>query len=303
MAKTRMQFRSVIQRHGLNPCVDIPTAAQDSLASHSVHGRVRVRGTLNGTHIQATLVPTGGKARRLYINGGMRAAAKVGVGDTVVLDLESVPYDEVFEPDDLSAALRATRGAAEMFGSFSPARRREWIRFIEDVRTQHTRATRIQRTVAAITGTPSNRSGLKPERPLWRCPGCGNEFVNRNQYHSCGRHSLDTPFAGKPAAVRKLFDRIRDRIEELGPVTLVPYRDRIGFMVRVRFAIAVPKTRWVDLSLWLRSRSESPRFRRVETLNPEAHVHLLRLTEPNELDHEVLTWLRDAYRVGKQERD
>lgn len=59
-------------------------------------------------------------------------------------------------------------------------------------------------------------------------------------------------------------------------------------MVRVRFAIAVPKARWVDLSLRLRSRSGSPRFRRVETLNPEAHVHVLRLTEPNELDQDVL---------------
>lgn len=152
----------------------------------------------------------------------MRAAAKVGVGDTVVLDLESVPYDEVLEPDDLAAALRTTRGAVETFGAFSPSRRREWIRFIEDAKTQHARSRRIQKTVAAVKGTPSNRSEFKRERPLWTCPDCGNEFVNRNQYHSCGRHSLETPFAGKPAAIRELFDRLRDRIEELGPVTMVP---------------------------------------------------------------------------------
>ena len=83
---------------------------------------------------------------------------------------------------------------------------------------------------------------------------------------------------------------------------LVTYRDRIGFMVRVRFAIAVPKTRWIDLSLWLRKRSESPRFRRVETLSPEAHVHILRLPTPNELDREVMARLREAYQVGTQQQ-
>ena len=298
-----MQFRSVIQIHGLNPYMDIPRDAEDSLASHSVHGRVRVRGTLNGAPIQATLVPTGGPIRRLYVNGGMRAAAKVGVGDSVVLNLEPVPYDEVFVPDDLAAALRATQGAQEVFATFSPARRSEWMRFIEDARTPQSRAKRIQRTVASVTGKSSKRSELKRERPLWTCPDCGNEFVNRNQYHSCARHSVDNPFEGKPATVREIFDRLRDRIEECGPVKLVPYRDRIGFMVRVRFAIAVPKTRWVDLSLWLRNRRESPRFRCVETLAPEAHVHTLRLTEPGQLDQDVLAWLREAYRVGKQERD
>ena len=60
--------------------------------------------------------------------------------------------------------------------------------------------------------------------------------------------------------------------------------NRMGFMVRVRFAIAVPKRLWIDLGRWLRKRSESPRFRRLETLTPEAHVHLLRLSSPDGLD-------------------
>ena len=55
-------------------------------------------------------------------------------------------------------------------------------------------------------------------------------------------------------------------------------------MVRVRFAIAVPERRWIDLGRWLRNRSETPGFRRLETLIPEAHGHILCLSSPDGVD-------------------
>lgn len=51
-------------------------------------------------------------------------------------------------------------------------------------------------------------------------------------------------------------------------VTLVPYRDRVAFMVRVRFTGVKPANKWLDVEFWLTRRVESPRFRRIETLSP-----------------------------------
>lgn len=73
-------------------------------------------------------------------------------------------------------------------------------------------------------------------------------------------------------------------------------------MVRVWFNIAVPLRRWVELGLWLSKRSESPRFRRLETLTPEAFVHLPRRSSPDDLDDEAVAWLRHASRVGAQQQ-
>lgn len=75
------------------------------------------------------------------------------------------------------------------------------------------------------------------------------------------------------------------------------YRDKVGFMVRVRFAGAVPKTRWLEIGFWLARRANSPRFHKIETISPSAHVHLLRVGALEGLDAEVAAWIKEAYAV------
>jgi len=101
--------------------------------------------------------------------------------------------------------------------------------------------------------------------------------------------------------VRELFERFQAMIEACGPVKRVPYRDRVGFMVRVRFAGATPRSRSLDVGFWLPKRLASPRFRKVETILANAHVHVLRVTQPEQLDGELACWLREAYAVGRHE--
>ncbi len=106
--------------------------------------------------------------------------------------------------------------------------------------------------------------------------------------------------AGKPPFVRDLFDRFRAMVEACGPVKMLHYRVKVGFMVRVRFTGAVPKTRWLEIGFWLPRRIESPRFHKIETIYPHAHVHRLRVTKATDLDREVAGWLREAYAIGCQ---
>jgi hypothetical protein len=159
--------------------------------------------------------------------------------------------------------------------------------------------------VGHVVGRSAKRGRPKPaaaaERPLWTCPRCGNQFVNRNQWHSCRRGDVDAPFEGKPAFVRELFDLFRALVEACGPVKMLPYRDKIGFMVRVRFAGAIPRQRWLEVGFWLPRRIDDPRMYRVETLYPDVHIHRLRVTKPSELDDRLAGWLKEAYAVGCQE--
>ena len=75
----------------------------------------------------------------------------------------------------------------------------------------------------------------------------------------------------------------------------------VGFLVRVRFAGAVPKTRWLDIGFWLPRRLEHSRFHKVETINPSAHTRVLRIMDSGQLDEEVAGWTREAYAVGCQQ--
>ena len=292
-------FEAKIRKQGPNPYVDVPERVSLAFGHHARGGRISVEGRLNDASVRATLVPVGRGRHRLYVNGGMRAAAGVGAGDTVSLELRSTRRNEIALSNDLAEALAEVDGATAAFETLSPSHRRELVRYIDDARTPTTRENRVRRTIGHTLGRrlPSDR---KPrDRPMWTCPKCWNEFVNKNQYHSCRRYSLSDPFEGKPVEVRELFDRFREIVEAQGPVKLLPYRDMVGFMVRVRFAGAVPRTRWLDVALSLPRRVESPRFHRIETIYPEVHTHVLRITDADQLDEEVEGWIAEAYAVGR----
>ena len=292
------RFRARIGKQGPNPYVDVPEEVSLAFAHDSWGGRVSVEGRLNEASIRATLVPVGRGRHRLYVNGGMRAAAGVAVGETVSFELLSTAPANVSVPEDLADALDEVDGAREAFEAMSPSHRRELIRYVDDARTPSTRQRRIGRTIDHALGKPP--ADRRPSgRPMWTCPKCGNRFVNKNQYHSCKRYSLTDPFEGKPDKIRGLFDRFREIVEALGPVKMIPCSDAVGFMVRVRFGNATPKNRWLDIGLWLPRRVESPRFRRVETIYPNAHVHVLRITEADQLDEEVENWVKEAYQMGQ----
>lgn len=119
--------------------------------------------------------------------------------------------------------------------------------------------------------------------------------------HSCEKHSLDEPFREKPAEILRLFDAVRQIVEAIGPATLVSYRDRVAFMVRVRFGGVRPGRNWLDVDFWLTRRIESPRFKKIETLSPYAHVYTVRVTDTSDVDSELAGWLREAYSVGCQD--
>jgi hypothetical protein len=294
------RFRARLERDGPNAFVRVPAPVSRAFQDHARAGRVRVEGLINGTAIRGTFVPVASGGHRLFVNLAFRRAASVDFGDTVRFELRPSSW-EVEVPGDVAKELRRKKGALAAFAALAPSHRRELIRYIDDAKSKESRRRRIEKAAEHALGRPSRSGRGRKDRPLWTCPKCGNEFVNKNQYHSCRRGRIEDVFAGKPANLRVLFDRLRDEIEALGPVKLVPYRDRVAFMTRVRFAGASPRRKWLDVGFWLPRRIENPRFRRVETLLPNAHVHWLRVSEAGELDDELRGWLREAYAVGRQE--
>jgi hypothetical protein len=138
-------------------------------------------------------------------------------------------------------------------------------------------------------------------RPLWTCPKCGHRFVTRNIWHSCGRYRLADHFEGADPVVREMFNRFRAILKECGPMTIYPQKTRITCQVRVRFANAVPRKRWLDVGLWLTRRVEHRKIRRVEEPVPRCYVHSFRFEEPADLDEGFAAILQEAYAVGCQE--
>src|SRR5438045_3550916 len=130
-----------------------------------------------------------------------------------------------------------------------------------------------------------------PLPKMWRCPECSRQFANRNQSHACGSHTLAAHFAGKPAAVRAIFDKLLRVARKNGPVTVLPEKTRIAFQVRMSFAAFVIRRNWVDAHVVLARRLENSRFRRIETFSPRNHLHAFRFESVEDVDPEVSSWL------------
>ena len=294
------RFEARIEKRGVNACVDVPERVSRAFRDYADRGRVRVEGKLNATPFRATMVPAASGGHRLFVNQGLRNAAAVAVGDRVRFSLRPAPFDER-APRDVAVELGKLRGAKAAFAKLSPSHRRELLRYIDDAKTPASRQKRIREAAAQALGERASASSGRRARSLWTCPKCGHEFVNKNQYHSCKRYELDDVFGGKPAFVRELFDRLHEMLAKLGPVKLQAYRDKVAFMVNVRFAGATPRRNGLDVGLWLTRRIDHPRFRRIETLHPTAHIHNVRLTHVDDVDDELSGWLSEAYAIGRQE--
>jgi hypothetical protein len=140
-----------------------------------------------------------------------------------------------------------------------------------------------------------------PKKPLWTCPRCGHRFVTRNLWHSCGRYRLTDHFRDKDPAVRRLFQEFKKQVRNVGPATVYAQKTRIVFQTRGRFVSVVVRKKWLDVGLWLKRRRDHARLYKIEFYPPSDYVHRIRLAELSDIDRVLASFVREAYKVGRQE--
>jgi len=144
-------------------------------------------------------------------------------------------------------------------------------------------------------------SDADANKPLWECPKCGAKLVGRNMWHACGSFSVDTFIEGKGARARELYEGFEALLRKCGPVIAAPAKTRVAFMVRVRFAgVSSVSDRGMTIAFALRRPLKNPRIFRMVKYNPRWYGHFVRIKSPEELDDELLCWLRESYKVGEQ---
>jgi hypothetical protein len=136
---------------------------------------------------------------------------------------------------------------------------------------------------------------------LWKCPKCERPFANRNQSHSCSRFTLEEHFVGKTSHAIDLFQAFAKLVRSCGQVRIIPEKTRIAFQVRMSFAAVSLRRDRIVGHVVLARRLENRRFTKVEYFSPRNHVHSFCFHSTEEMDSEVLAWLREAYLVGQQQ--
>lgn len=137
-------------------------------------------------------------------------------------------------------------------------------------------------------------------KPLWECPKCARAFANCNQSHSCSSYTLRQHLTGKSPLAIALFRHFAKLVKRCGPVRVVPEKTRIAFQARMSFAAVSLRRERIVGHVVLARRLENSRFTKIDYISPRNHVHHFRFHSRADLDREVLGWLREAYRVGRQ---
>jgi len=112
---------------------------------------------------------------------------------------------------------------------------------------------------------------------------------------------LDDYFEGWPES-RRLFDALHALIASLGPVEVRMTKSQAAFRRRVAFAWAWLPGMYLRgdvaplvLTVALRRRDPSPRWKQVVEPAPGRFTHHLELHTVADLDDEVDAWLREAW--------
>lgn len=113
--------------------------------------------------------------------------------------------------------------------------------------------------------------------------------------------TLDGFFAGH-ASSKRLFDAIAQAISSIGPAAIRVTKSQVAFRRRTAFAFA-----WIPdmylrrgdvplvLTIGLRRRDASPRWKQIVEPAPGRFTHHLELRSAVEVDDEVRRWLQEAW--------
>ena len=108
----------------------------------------------------------------------------------------------------------------------------------------------------------------------------------------------DALFLGKDQQVQSTYHCLLEALHLLGPLQAEPKKTSIHLVHTVGFAGVHPRKSYLILNLRTASVIESTRSVKSEQVSKNRFHNEVKLTSPDEIDEELLGWLKEAYTLG-----
>jgi len=149
-----MNFSAKIFKIGINPYVLLPAAVLKEVFAQAGKdkGHIPVQLVINDQKFIQHLVKYSGKWR-LYLNTPMRKVAGKDVGDSIDIDIsyDAAERTTALHPK-LKEALAKNKTANDIFNSLPPSRKKEIMRYINNLKTAEAVEKNIKKAIAFLQG-------------------------------------------------------------------------------------------------------------------------------------------------------
>ena len=112
------------------------------------------------------------------------------------------------------------------------------------------------------------------------------------------QYSVDDHFQGKDPHVRLIYDHLLTQLRVLGVVDEQPKKTSIHLARAVGFAGVQTRRNYLLLNIRSAQPIESPRVLKAEQVSKNRYHQEVKLAAINDVDDELLGWLRDAYSLS-----
>jgi len=153
-----MTFRGIIKIRGINPYVAV-SAARASVLKPGWRRPLPVLLRINGqppVPSRTNMMPAGDGSFYLYLNGVIRAAAGVSVGNVVQVEIES---DSNYRNGPLHSMpawfrreLKQNPQAQKSWAVLSPSRKKEILRYFAGLKSPQARARNLAKAIQVLSG-------------------------------------------------------------------------------------------------------------------------------------------------------
>lgn len=147
----------------------------------------------------------------------------------------------------------------------------------------------------------NKQSGVKNraiKKSMWTCPGCGQEFLKKNQTHSCNESKLEDFLHDKSEITRELFWHFTRAFQRIGNVTVHPAKSMIAFAAQKRIAYVIQLGKnFIDVVLpFDQPYEDNLCFRKIARVpGTQQFNHHLRIMSKEDINKEVIRFMKLAY--------
>lgn len=111
-------------------------------------------------------------------------------------------------------------------------------------------------------------------------------------------YTVKSHFEGKAPVVRKIYDRLLKVAKRFGPVEEDPKKTSIHLNNVTAFAGVATRSEYLILTLKSDHPITSSRIHKTDRPSTRRYHHDLKIALPDEVDAELIGWLKEAYELS-----